>query len=548
MNENEPRIFLCHAGEDKARVRELYHQLKAAGYHPWLDEEDLLPGQDWWAEIKKVITDPYNLVVVCLSCNSVTKRGVVQREIKRALDVLEEMPEGTIYLIPARLEHCQVPERLSGLHWVNLFEPGGFEKLKGALDFEISRRPARPEPENEHAQRILSGLPLLAVAGLLALVIGVVVVGMFVSGLIGGGEERTPLPTTSVPLVAEEPTHTRRSAIATSTSAPVVVDTSPSTPTSSPTATSLPTATDTQFPTPTPSHTATSLPTATDTRLPTPSPSPTATSLPTATLTPVPTATSLPQPPTPVPGLGVGSTKVRERDGMEMVYVPGGTFQMGSSKGDDDEQPVHTVTLDSFWIDRTEVTNAQYAHCVADARCSPPPQTGSYARDTYYGDSRFDDYPVTYVSWHDADTYCEWAGGRLPTEAEWEYAARGPDGHIYPWGSDEPNSTLANYDVIVGDTTAVGSFPAGASWVGAMDMAGNVLEWGNDWYTDSYYPVSPAENPTGPDTGDFRVLRGGSWLQDPDMVRSANRSWSGPYGYRFNHIGFRCVVASISSP
>jgi hypothetical protein len=104
LTENEPRIFLCHASDDKARVRELYHQLEAAGYHPWLDEEDLLPGQSWWAEIKKVITDPYNLVVVCLSSNSITKRGVVQREIKRALDVLEETPEGTIYLIPARLE------------------------------------------------------------------------------------------------------------------------------------------------------------------------------------------------------------------------------------------------------------------------------------------------------------------------------------------------------------------------------------------------------------------------------------------------------------
>jgi hypothetical protein len=137
---NEPRIFLCHASEDKPRVAELYHKLKAAGYHPWLDKEDLLPGQDWRHEIEKVIRDPYNIVVVCLSCNSVTKRGVVQQEIKWALDVLDQTPEGTIYLIPARLEDCQVPDRLSKLHWVELFDPDGFEKLRQALGFEIGKR------------------------------------------------------------------------------------------------------------------------------------------------------------------------------------------------------------------------------------------------------------------------------------------------------------------------------------------------------------------------------------------------------------------------
>jgi hypothetical protein len=135
---NKPRIFLCHASEDKPRVAELYHKLKAAGYNPWLDKEDLLPGQDWRHEIEKIIHDPYNIVLVCLSCNSITKRGTVQREIKRALDVLEEMPEDTIYLIPARLEDCRVPDQLSDYHRVDLFEPDGFDKLTRALDFEIN--------------------------------------------------------------------------------------------------------------------------------------------------------------------------------------------------------------------------------------------------------------------------------------------------------------------------------------------------------------------------------------------------------------------------
>jgi formylglycine-generating enzyme required for sulfatase activity len=148
LTAKQPRIFLCHASEDKPRVRELYRQLKAAGYYPWLDEEDLLPGQNWRAEIKRILGDPYNLVVVCLSGHSVTKRGTVQREIKWALDVLEEMPEDTIYLIPARLEACPAPDKLSDLHWVDLFAAGGFERLKRALDFEIGRRAAvlRPEP------------------------------------------------------------------------------------------------------------------------------------------------------------------------------------------------------------------------------------------------------------------------------------------------------------------------------------------------------------------------------------------------------------------
>jgi hypothetical protein len=139
---SKPRIFLCHAKEDKPRVIEVYHKLKEVGYHPWLDKYDLLPGQNWRAEIKKIISDTNNMVVVCLSKNSITKPGVVQQEIKWALDVLDQMPEDTIYLIPARLEGCQVPQRLSQLHWVNLFEPGGFERLVESIHYQTGLRPA----------------------------------------------------------------------------------------------------------------------------------------------------------------------------------------------------------------------------------------------------------------------------------------------------------------------------------------------------------------------------------------------------------------------
>jgi serine/threonine-protein kinase len=241
----------------------------------------------------------------------------------------------------------------------------------------------------------------------------------------------------------------------------------------------------------------------------------------------------------PTPALGIGSTLVREKDGMEMVYVPGGTFDMGSTDGDDNEQPVQTVTLDSFWIDRTEVTNAQYARCVADGICSPPSRSDSWTRDSYYGDSQFDDYPVIYVSWYDADTYCQWAGGRLPTEAEWEYATRGPDSDLYPWGNDPPDDTLANYDKNVGDTTKVGSYPGGASWLGALDMAGNVWEWVQSEYQP--YPYRVDDGRENLDSTNVRVLRGGSWYYYVQIVRATTRYYFQPGG-RYSYFGFRCVV------
>jgi formylglycine-generating enzyme required for sulfatase activity len=217
---------------------------------------------------------------------------------------------------------------------------------------------------------------------------------------------------------------------------------------------------------------------------------------------------------------------------MVMAYVPGGTFQMGSADEDPDEQPVHSVTLNGFWIDRTEVTNAQYAHCVGDGICIAPVGSDSSTHDSYYGVSEFDDYPVIFVNWNRADTYCQWAGGRLPTEAEWEYAARGPDGNVYPWGNDAPHDTLLNYHQNIGDTTEVGSYPGGASWVGAMDMAGNVSEWVNDWY---------GEYPERPETGDMKVTRGGGWNHYGEYVRAASRGHPPPDHYD-GVIGFRCVV------
>ena len=265
-----------------------------------------------------------------------------------------------------------------------------------------------------------------------------------------------------------------------------------------------------------------------------------ATATPTLATTPLPTFTS-------TPGLQVGSTEVSPIDGMTLVYVPAGEFMMGSNTGDSDELPVHTVNLDAYWIDKTEVTNALYTACVQAGACQPPMKTDSFTHANYYGLPRFSNFPVINVNWDDAQTYCGWAGRRLPTEAEWEKAARGTDGRIYPWGNDDPTCSLANYYpngqfACVGDTRAVGTTFSGVSPYGALDMAGNVAEWVADWYDEGYYASSPSSNPTGPASGQYRVLRGGSWSVCEYGIRSDLRNRRDPADSN-SDTGFRCAMS-----
>ena len=251
-----------------------------------------------------------------------------------------------------------------------------------------------------------------------------------------------------------------------------------------------------------------------------------------------------------------------------MVLIPAGTFQMGSTTGDVDEVPVHTVELDVFYIDQHEVTNAKYQTFVA-ATGHPPPRGIGYTavyellKNDYepWNDPGFNhpDQPVTTVTWFDATAYCEWVGKRLPTEAEWEKAARGGlEGARYPWGNTEPDNTSANFadsqtefewrspDVNDGFlfTAPVGTFPPNG--YGLFDMAGNVWEWCADWYSPTYYSdvqgaESPPRNPTGPDTGERRVLRGGTWYRAVHTIRNAERVSDFPSN-SLNVVGFRCAM------
>ncbi len=261
--------------------------------------------------------------------------------------------------------------------------------------------------------------------------------------------------------------------------------------------------------------------------------SPTTTATHTLTPTASPTAT-----PVPTPTLGVGSRWTRPGDRMVMVYIPAGSFLMGSESGDADERPLHQVQLDAFWMDRHEVTNEMYRLCVSARVCEQPAVLGAFE------DPRYADYPVAYVSWYDAQTYCQWMGGRLPTEAEWEYAARGGlEGMMYPWGNEEPVCTPhapngAQYRACGTELAPVMTY--GPNGYGLFDMAGNVWEWVMDWYQADYYRVSPVRQPLGPEFGVARVLRGGSRINYALELRVANRSWNTPATKR-GYIGFRCV-------
>jgi len=222
------------------------------------------------------------------------------------------------------------------------------------------------------------------------------------------------------------------------------------------------------------------------------------------------------------------------RTGIDFVYVSGGEFRMGSEEEDDDAQPVHLVRVSPFWIGKYEVTREQYERFMKETGHAKPAQ---WTNKLLAGSPS---QPVIGVTWDDAAAYCRWAGGRLPTEAEWEFAARGTSPRRYPWGDQEPDPTRAVFhlDVGFGGTKPVGGAKQGASPCGALDMAGNAFEWCSDWYGPRYYAESPRDNPPGPTTGEQRVIRGGAWISLPDACRATARG-KYPPGSRSVLVGFR---------
>jgi formylglycine-generating enzyme required for sulfatase activity len=285
---------------------------------------------------------------------------------------------------------------------------------------------------------------------------------------------------------------------------------------------------------------------------------PLATTTPTKTPTQTSTSTFTPTP-SPVPAMPPTEAKLKDTwaspmDGMELAYIPHGQFLIGSLDSDPQswlmEKPQHRVELSGYWMDKTEITNAMYAKCIQSGACPAKKMRIANTRESYFGDAKFDNYPVIYVTWEEAQTYCAWAGRKLPTEAQWEAAARGSDGRLYPWGNAAPTCNVVNYAISVptdfsksnyctGDTTAVGKYPKGASPFAVLDMAGNVWEWVADWESPNYL-VEPHLDPTGFSTGENRVIRGGSYFNDAKYIRAAMRSSHEPTDAT-NYIGFRCA-------
>jgi formylglycine-generating enzyme required for sulfatase activity len=496
------KVFLCHASQDKPVVRELSRRLVGEGWiDTWQDEKNLLPGQDWRVKIEEAVEDA-DVVIICLSNHSVSKEGHVQKELRYAREIALEKPEDAIFLIPLRLDECEVPRGLRFYQWVDYFgekkdssyialvtslrlryeqklkaekeerlrreeqEREAAEKVRLKAKEEERKRIAREKVEREDAERKQeepnkgkrtdSGdkeikqkierykkniQPILWVGVPIILAIG------FYAFL----NRSLPLPEATPPVTA----------------------------------------------------------TVTLTKEPSETPKPTAIP-PTSTLSP-----------TPLP------PEITDAKGVPMVLVPAGEFTMGRSAAENKEMPAHKVYLDAFYMDIYEITNARYIAFL-----------NAGARPTIGIRSGYPDFPVN-TTWFESETYCKWRGARLPTEAEWEKAARGTDDRTYPWG-ESIDCSYANYWKCKGDTTKVGSYEKGKSPYGIYDMAGNLAEWVADWFSDTYYNNSPFTNPLGPQTGEQKVRRGGSWYFSEDSLRVSSRFGNDP-NIGVDAFGFRCA-------
>jgi formylglycine-generating enzyme required for sulfatase activity len=478
------RVFLCHSSQDKPIVRELYQKLLAEGWiDPWLDSEKLLPGQDWDLEIEKAV-ETSDIVLVCISNQSVSKEGYIQKELRLVLDVSMNMPEGGIFLIPLKLEECEIPRRIRSWQWLEYFpsanRASAYQKLSASLKLRADKLnipiSARPVASNN---------PL-------------------------------PAPVREMPKAKAEPKVETRSSPDLDLYIPPEYSGAPFMP-----------------------------------------------------------------PPARVPTWTFG--------GMEFVKVPHGEFLMGSNDQDkgafDDEKPRHTLNIPyDFLMARFPVTNALFRDFVKRTSYKTKAENGGFAyvwngkewsktnganwlhpRGPESEIAGIENHPVVQVIWKDAQAFCDWLNReygstiprglifRLPTEAEWEKAARGTDGRIYPWGNEFNSKNCNNSDSGLGHTTPVGLYsPQGDNPFGCADMAGNVWEWtaslwGKDAGKPTYaYPYKPSDGRENQKASDdiLRILRGGSFGNESRIVRAAIRfGVSNPY----NYVGFRVALAPMLS-
>jgi len=413
-------VFVCHASEDKPQVRELCRRLRADGIDAWLDEERLLPGQDWEMEISAAV-EQSDAVLVCLSRSSVEKVGYLQKELRRVLDVAEYQPEGRIFVIPVRLEDCAVPARLNRWQYADLFVENGYELLRQSLvegvaghkQTAASARAAQPlvlAPGRRRRRRLAWAIAAIAVAAAAA----------------GIGALWRPRP------------------------APVM---------SSP-----------------------------------------------------PAISGLAAPAEAIP------------DGM--VAIPGGRFLMGKSD-DGESSPAHVADVKPFLIDRDPVTTAQFAAFLRSSnRVSQ--WNGSAAPN-------FSNQPATRVTWDEAAAYCLAGGKRLPSEVEWEFAARGTDGRLYPWGEAFDPAAVNSFEAGLGRSEPVGSRPLNQSPFHVRDMSGNVWQWCADDYRPYEGHRSEFTIPS-----QAKAIRGGSFQSAKNNVTAVARNLELP-STRSPVIGFRCA-------
>jgi formylglycine-generating enzyme required for sulfatase activity len=454
---NRPlKVFLCHAHSDAEKVRALYARLKADGVDAWLDKEDIIAGQDWDFEIRKAVRAS-DTVIVCLS-QQFSQNGYRQNEVQSALDEANLQPEGKIFIIPVRLEDCDYPESLRRFYGVDMFEERGYEYLMRALRWRAEKIGAVLQSKKSWLNGFTSPVKKPAPKKYEPIE----------KNTILQTEKPASKPVNKTP--QKWNTQIIIAMIGTIAAFPAILSGLPwyKLVPAAPNGISV-----------TKTNTVTFTP-----------------PLPTLTLTPaLPTETTIPVFTHPAALL---SDEIIDAKNIKMRLVPAGTFTMGGGDA------AHEIYLDDYYMDVYEVTNSAYKLCVNNGICKPPADTSKFNDSNYaqhpvnklcvddgcklpvdtskFNDLNYAQHPVVSIDWSMAKTYCEWRDARLPTEAEWEKAARGIDKRTYPWG-ERIGCSKANYNgSCVGNTTVVGSYESGKSPYGMYDMTGNVWEWVSSLY------------------------------------------------------------------